>query len=150
MHPASPSTARPLGSAVAVGLALVVGLAPMLSLGGCGVMKEDRRADALEAATSGYRQSIRWGYYAAAVGFLHPDQRAKVDMEALKNIRVTSYETVQPAVIQPDNTAVELVEIEYVLNDRQQVKSLGDRQQWRYDTDKSSWWLMSGLPRFAQ
>lgn len=138
-------------------LALALTLALAVAGGGCGQVKEDKQKLLLDSATSGYRQSIRWGYYEAAVGFLHPDVRADIDFDALNNIRVTGYEVVVPAVIgdggsavQPAVTAVQLVQIEYVLNDRQLLKRLADRQEWRYDDERESWWLQSGLPTFVQ
>jgi hypothetical protein len=126
----------------------LVVLIPLLSNVGCAGLTDDKIATRLENATSGYRQSIRWGYWDAAVGFLHPDERLDIDPETLGNIRVTSYEVVQPPVIADDVTAVQLVRIEYVLNDRQRLESLADRQQWRYDDEMKAWWLHSGLPRF--
>ena len=126
----------------------LVVLIPLLSNVGCASLTDDKIATRLENATSGYRQSIRWGYWDAAVGFLHPDERSDIDPETLGNIRVTSYEVVQPPVIADDVTAVQLVRIEYVLNDRQRLESLADRQQWRYDDEMKAWWLQSGLPRF--
>lgn len=103
---------------------------------------------ALDNATKGYRESIRWGYYEAAVGFLHPDARGDLDAESLANIRVTGYEVIQPPVITPRQTAVQLVRIDYVLEDEQRLKSLLDRQEWRWDQDRAGWWLATGLPKF--
>lgn len=122
----------------------------VLAPAGCGKVKEDRKKLALESATNGYRQAIRWGFYESAVGFLHPDVRPDVDFAGLSNVRVTAYETLVPAVITPDDKAVEVVMIEYVLNDRQVVKRLNDRQEWRYDPVRLSWWLHSGLPPFER
>ncbi|ESQ15902.1 MAG: hypothetical protein N838_07270 [Thiohalocapsa sp. PB-PSB1] len=124
----------------------------MLSIGlgtGCGRVKEDKMATALYVATKGYRESIRWGYFDAAAGFLHPDQRADLDMKALENVRVTGYEVIQPAVITPQETAVQRVRIEYVLEDEQRLKSLMDRQEWRWDEERVAWWLYTGLPEFG-
>lgn len=126
-------------------------LAACVGLGGtaCGRVKEDKMAMGLYSATKGYRESIRWGYFDAAVGFLHPDEREDLNAETLKNIRVTGYEVVQPAVITPQETAVQLVRIDYVLEDEQRLKSLMDRQEWRWDADRVGWWLYTGLPKFG-
>ena len=114
----------------------------------CGRVKEDKMAAGLYNATKGYRESIRWGYFDAAVGFLYPDTRADLDAKLLENVRVTGYEVIQPAVITPQETAVQLVRIEYVLEDQQRLKSLMDRQDWRWDADSAGWWLHSGMPKF--
>lgn len=83
-------------------LVLFVATAVVTATVGCGRVKEDKLAQGLYAATKGYRESIRWGYYDAALGFLHPDERVDVDLEALENIRITGYEEIQPAVITPE------------------------------------------------
>jgi len=129
-------------------LLLVMSIALGVTATGCGQVKEDKMAQRLESSLSSYRQAIRWGYYPAAVGFLHPESRTDIDLEQLKNIRVTGYEVIQPPIIDDDSVAVQLVQIDYVLNDRQVLRSLGDRQQWRYDEDSGAWWLHSGLPPF--
>jgi hypothetical protein len=116
---------------------------------GCGRVKEDKMAAALYSATNGYRESIRWSYFDAAVGFLHPDVREDLDLDKLRNIRVTGYEVLQPAVITPQQTAVQLVRINYVIDDEQRLKSLAERQEWRWDEDRTGWWLYTGLPKFS-
>ena len=123
-------------------------LAVSLLGGGCGRVKEDTMAQSLYLATKGYRESIRWGYFEAAAGFLHPDERADVDFERLENIRVTGYEVIQPAVISPEQSAVQLVRIDYVLEDEQRLKHLTERQEWRWDDEHSTWWLHTPLPEF--
>lgn len=121
-----------------------------LALAGCGQVKEDAKRIALENTLSSYRQAIRWGYFPAAAGFVSPEQRADLDEKRLENIRVTGYEVVQPGVIGPDATAVQLVQIQYVLEDRQRLEQLADRQHWRYDPLTEAWWLESGLPSFTE
>jgi hypothetical protein len=129
---------------VALLLGIVVGIA------GCAGVKEDRMATALYEATNGYRQAIRWGYFDAAAGFLHPDDREGLDPSGLENIRVTGYEVIRPAIIAPDQSAVQLVRIEYVLEDEQRLRSVDDRQEWRWNADQRGWWLQSGLPAFTR
>lgn len=133
---------------------LVAGLLALLvlllsGLDGCGRVKEDRKANALDAATRTYAEAIRWGYFPAAAGFLSPEVRGDVDFDALQNIRVTGYEVIQPPVIDSDDAAVQLVQIDYVLNDRQVLRSLTDRQVWRWDEAGASWWLHTSLPAFV-
>jgi hypothetical protein len=117
--------------------------------GGCASVKKDAKRIALENALSSYRQAIRWGYFPAAAGFLDPELDLEVDLQALENVRVTGYEVVQPGMVGPDDVAVQLVQIDYVLSDRQRLRKLADRQRWRYDDDGKAWWLQSGLPDFG-
>ncbi len=131
-------------------LLLVSAVTLVAAAPGCGRIKEDKKAMLLESATSAYRQSIRWGYFQSAAGFVHPDERGEIDMDALNNVRVTGYEVIQQPVIGANDQAVQVVQIEYVLDDRQTLKSLSDRQVWRYDEKDGAWWLHSPLPAFTQ
>jgi uncharacterized protein YceK len=124
-------------------------LATALLIAGCASVQRDKKVIALQAATNGYESAIRWGYYETAFGYLHPDlRRGKPLPERLKDVRVTSYDVVQPAQIQDDRTATQVVNIEYVYEDRQVVKRIADRQVWKWDQGLESWWLKSGLPDF--
>ena len=92
------------------------------------------RQDALEAATDAYAAALRWGYYETAVGYLHPEKRKVVEVpKALANIRVTRYDVVQPPVPVGETERVQVVQIDYLHQDVQSVRSLTDRQTWRYD-----------------
>jgi len=120
-----------------------------LLLAGCASVERDKQAIALKSAANGYETAIRWGYYETAFGYLHPDLRKDKGLpEGLGNLRVTGYDVVQPPHIQDEETAAQIVNIEYVFEDRQVVKRLTDRQIWKWDDEQDSWWLMSGLPAF--
>jgi hypothetical protein len=115
---------------------------------GCANIKDDAKRTALQNSLDGYRQAIRWGYFPAAAGFLSPDAQSELETGGFDNVRVTGYEVIRPARIDEDDTAVQLVQIDYVLEDRQRLEQLIDRQRWRYEQQSGSWWLDSGLPRF--
>jgi hypothetical protein len=133
-----------------------------LLLAGCGTVEKDKRALGLQAATSGYQSSLRWGYFETAYGYVHPDQRKGKDLpEMYKNLRLTGYDVVQPPLVTGEEPrtakgkgrkepteATQVVAIEYLHEDRQVIKTLTDRQIWRYDPKLESWWLDSGLPKF--
>ncbi len=126
-------------------LPLVFGLSLLV---GCGSAQKERMTNILFDNTNGYRESLRWGYYTAAVDFLHPDARGDIDFEVLENVRVTSIEEVRPGVITPEHRVQRLVRIDYVLEDEQRLKHVLDRQDWRWDEPAKTWWLHSGLPDF--
>lgn len=141
---------KPIIRPVMVGvMALVMTLLITVTVSGCGQVKEDAKRIALENTVSSYRQAIRWGYFPAAAGFLSPEARKDLDLEPLENVRVTGYEVIQTGVIGADDTAVQLVQIDYVLKDQQRLEQLADQQRWRYDPATGAWWLDSGLPSFA-
>lgn len=121
----------------------------VLLLAGCGAVEKDKRTNGLQAATHGYQSAIRWGYYETAFGYLHPDQRKdKAVPESLEGLRLTGYDVVQPPVMQDEDSATQVVRIDYLHEDTQVVKQLVDRQVWRWDDKLESWWLHSGLPKF--
>lgn len=121
----------------------------VLLISGCATVEKDKRALALQAATNGYQSAIRWGYYETAFGYLHPDLRKGQSVpEGLKDLRLTGYDVVQPPTMQDEDTATQVVNIEYLYEDRQVVKQIADRQTWAWDDTLNSWWLKSGLPAF--
>lgn len=118
-----------------------------LALGGCGTIEKDKKANAMDAALATYGEAIRWGYFETAYGYVHPDEREEVPKH-LDNIRVTGYEVVQPPIMKDEGNAEQMVRIEYIHRDRQVLRSLSDRQLWRYAKDTNNWWLHSGVPEF--
>lgn len=121
----------------------------VILVSGCATVEKDKRAVALQAATNGYQSAIRWGYYETAFGYLHPDLRKDKPLpDSLKDLRLTGYDVVQPPTLQSENKASQIVNIEYLYEDRQVVKKLSDRQVWEWDPKLESWWLQSGLPAF--
>lgn len=139
-HPICPRLA-PAARALAL-------LAAVLFVSGCASYREDRKQDALEAATTAYGSALRWGYYETAVGYLHPEKRKLAEVpKALTDIRVTRYDVVQPPIPSGDDR-VQVVQIDYLHENVQALRSLSDRQTWRYDPDSKTWWLYSGLPAF--
>ncbi|MBK1722403.1 hypothetical protein CKO23_09110 [Thiocystis violacea] len=125
-------------------------LVALAAIAGCSPVKKDKMAVTLQNATNAYQSALRWGYFENAFGFVDPAKRQDKDMpEALEDIRLTGYDVVQAPVMKEDsNTALQIVKIEYLHQDRQVVKTLTDRQLWRYDEAEKKWWLESGLPKF--
>lgn len=121
-----------------------------LGLTGCGSVEKDKMAVSLQNATNGYQSALRWGYYENAYGYVDPEKRQDKDLPAnLASIRLTGYDVVQPPVMKQDaDSAAQIVNIEYLFEDKQVVKQLTDRQVWRYDEAAKTWWLVSGLPEF--
>lgn len=122
-------------------------LAAALVLTGCSSMEKEKKANALEAAVTRYAAAIRWGYDDVAYSFVHPDKR-KARPAGLDNIRVTGYEAVQPPRQVDEKNAEQVVVIDYLHEDVQRVRSLTDRQLWRYEPATGTWWLYSGTPLF--
>ena len=123
----------------------------LLTAASCSKIEKEKRYQGLTTATEGYGNALRWGYYDSAYSYVHPSLRQEdAYPKALDNVRVTTYEVIQPpAIYSEDQEQVEQrVQIEYVLRDEQVVHKLSDLQDWRYDPETKTWWLYSGLPKF--
>ncbi|MGH8121538.1 MAG: hypothetical protein ACREPT_02070, partial [Rudaea sp.] len=77
----------------------------------------------------------------------HPLTR--LDLDRYAQVRVTGYDE-QP--LRPDGELQmkQTVEIGLVNNNTQSVRSILDRQVWRFDAKAHRWWLVSGLPDITQ
>lgn len=126
------------------------GLLSGLLIDGC-MIANDKRAIALQAATSRYQSAIRWGYFETAYGLVDPAVRAGKPLpQSFEGLQLTGYDVVQPATVGADGKATQIVTIDYLFNDRQIMRRVTDRQVWRYDPAIGSWWLVSGLPAFKE
>ena len=132
-------------------LVFLVALA-LLSTAGCGRVQQEKKTRSLEASTSAYGNALRWGYPETAWNYLTPAVRARLAPEqvALKHIRVTAYEVVQPALLvdEEQDQAEQEVRIDFVRHDTQVVRSLTDHQRWGYDEASGGWRLQSDPPTF--
>ena len=130
-------------------LALLLALA-LLITAGCGQVQREKKTRGLEAATTAYGNALRWGYPETAWNYLAPAVRDGLSPEqlALKHIRVTGYEVVQPALLvdEEQEQAEQEVRIDYVRHDTQVVRSLNDHQRWRYEESSGGWRLVSDPP----
>lgn len=132
-----------------LGASLLLLALSVLSVSGCGTVKKDKQVNALQSATSGYGKALRWGYFENALGYLHPDQRKPgEEPKIIEGLRLTGYDVVSPPAIIGEGKATQVVQWEYLYEDRQVVKDVIDRQTWSWDPELKSWWLTSGMPDF--
>ena len=104
------------------GLALA---AMLLLLSGCETLAQREKSKVLTNTLKSYETTVRWSYLRRAYGFLKPEELRKVKLPpGLENIKVTSYEVMEQAAPLGENTATQVVRIDYVEQDRQQQKSL--------------------------
>ena len=114
------------------------------------------KADAklLEQTLRSYASVIRWGEIEQAIAFIdpavleeHPIDR--LELERFKQVQVAGYRE-RAAEMAGEYEAVQIVQLDLVNRHTQEVRSVVDRQRWRYDPVEKRWWLMSGLPRIAK
>ena len=122
----------------------------LLPLSGCETLEQREKTKTLTSILHKYETTIRWSYLRRAYGFMKPEAARKAKIPpGLENIKVTSYEVLEPPTPVGENSFAQVVLINYVEKDRQQQKSLMDRQLWEYDEEAKRWHLISNIPRFV-
>lgn len=133
---------------------LKIGLLAMLLLGvlplaGCATT--GTRSTALERAQYAWSAAIRWGDFEGAVNLIDPKLRATdppsaVELERYKQVQISAYRDVGATSDVKQGTAVRDIEIGVINRHTQAERSLRYREQWRWDPEARTWWLISGLP----
>jgi len=128
-----------------VGVVLVVSF-----LIGCQRAQNERQISSLEESHKMFGKLLRWQEYEAASRYIVVREgRVKpLDLEALEDIRLTSYEVVDKLIIQDKDEAVITVKIEFYQDDTAKVYSLRDEQNWWYSKEQERWFLDDTLPDF--
>jgi hypothetical protein len=120
-----------------------------LLVGGCGsstiTSTLTSRTTLLDNTISSYDASLRWSRWDAVLSNRHKDAPAMPKLD-LDNVEVTGYEKRLKPVQLNDETAMQTVDISYVLRNKQVVKKIKDEQIWRYDEETKQWWLHSNFP----
>ena len=121
-------------------------------LAGCAA--PNAKGDQLTATLETYAATIRWGNIEDAIAFVDPDvlkehPLTELDLQRYRQVRISGYNA-QPSRPLGDNEISQIVEIVVTNNNTQSVRSVLDRQHWRYDDKKKRWWLTSGLPDITQ
>lgn len=108
------------------------------------------REDSLRVRLYNYSAAVRWNEIEQAAGFVDPEtQRARpftaADLERWRQVQVSRY-VEGPQGMDAQGRVLIAVEIELIDRATQSVRSIIDRQRWRYDEQAKTWWLESGLP----
>ena len=119
------------------------------TLYGCSTVEKASKNQKLHLQLQSYDHAVRWGELADAYTYMRPEDMPTVIPEGLDNIRVTSYEEIGPVMNLDENKVRRKVRIEYVLRDRQVVKTLIDNQIWEYDSEIDQWFRVNPPPEFA-
>lgn len=122
------------------------------ALGACST--PGTKSDLLENTLQSYAAVIRWGNFEDAVSYVDPatlqaHPLTELDLQRYAQIRVSGY-TEQPRRASGDNEVRQTVEITLANNNTLAVRSIIDRQVWRYDEKAKRWWLVTGLPDITQ
>jgi hypothetical protein len=122
----------------------------LLALAGCQTLSERRQEDALTRTLRSFENTVRWDRLAAAWSFLTPEaqQQGGGPPADLDNLRVISYDLVEPPISPSEGVVMQRVQIRYVHQDRQVVRTLDDPQRWEHDPETQSWRRANPMPVF--
>jgi hypothetical protein len=123
-------------------------MAGVLLLSGCA---SDRRSDALARTMIAYANAVRWDGFERAAMFVDPSLReahplTNRDREHFKQVQINDYDDGNGPVPAGANQVRQTVRIGLTDVHTQTVRTLVDRQVWRYDPDRHTWWLETGIP----
>ena len=134
----------------AIHLRLWLVLLTAVFLAGCGAIAQMNRLEQFEVVTEAYRKALSWSDFERAAeigGVTGLDKKA---LDRLRGVKVASYEQKQ-IEFSPDGLQARCnVNIDYTAGTSIRVRSLVDRQSWRYDVAAGRWLLVSGLPDFSE
>lgn len=123
-------------------------------LSACATEKMRSKETILTDTLRTYAQTIRWGEFDQAIGFIDPKTLAEhpltsLDIERLKQVRVTGYDDA-PVVPVNDDEVQQTVKLDLLNVNTQVARSVVDHQTWKYDAATKRWWLVSGLPDISR
>jgi len=133
---------------------LFIAVPLLLSLGACGEMSPNSKADTLNVTLNAYANALRWGDFEQATKYIDADYLkdhplSSIDQERYKQVRVVSYTERNP-VPAGKNDVDQYVEIGILNINTQTERSVIDHQRWHYDEKTKHWHNTTGLPKITQ
>ena len=116
---------------------------------GCATISEQSRMTRFEKISERYKELVLLSEFEAAYMFGDTENMTEdINLDALKNIKVTDY-ALKSYDISNDRLEInQSIEMEYHWLDIYKVRTILDKQIWKYDEEKETWVLQTGLPRF--
>ena len=127
---------------------LLVPLAFALSAESCDETRGPEKV--LRQTLRGYASAWRWGQPDQLVAYQEPDYPTKhptykFEVERLKQYKVGSYLEQNTKRVGEDRVE-QVVSIDLINEHTQAVRTVIDRQEWRWDEKSKHWYLTTGLP----
>lgn len=108
--------------------------------------------NALVAAQNAYAGAIRWGEFESAWARVDPEYReqhplSELELQRFAQIQISSYRDLDETVLE-DGSPARLIEIGVINKHTQAERTIRYREEWRWDQEKKTWWVRTGLPDF--
>lgn len=126
-------------------------LLPLLALAGCATTLNTTQRDALDRNQYAWSAAIRWGDFDGAVNLIDPARMREnppsaIELERYKQVQISTYRDVGESRDFEAGTAARDIDIGVINRHTQAERTVRYREQWRWDPEKKTWWLTSGLP----
>ena len=110
-----------------------------------------REANALDSAQYAWSAAIRWGDFEGAQNLVDPEYRkahpsSALELARYEQVQISSYRDVGSDRNIEGGTAVRDIQIGVVNRHTLAERQVRYREQWRWDPQAGTWWLVNGLP----
>lgn len=124
----------------------------LVMLNGCGRIEQKEREIGLDKAVRLYVDSIRWGNFDTAAGFIRPREGTPpaLDMTNLGDVRVTAYSSTIIHVDETIHEAQATAAFDYYNVNSGRVRSVSQSLLWWFDPGTERWYLDGTLPDFSR
>jgi hypothetical protein len=111
------------------------------------------RNELRDRALYAYGGAIRWGHIDDALTLVDPAYLEKhpfteLDRARFEQVRISGYDVKGSEQID-ENQIGQVVEIRLINQHTQAERVIMDRQLWRWDEARRTWWLTTGLPNIT-
>lgn len=123
----------------------------VIGLSACASMQKSTQGDALTRNQYAWSGAIRWGDFEGALNLVDPVYRTQhpitpVELSRYEQVQISSYRDTGASADLAAGTAVRDIEIGVINRHTQTERQVRYREQWRWDAEASTWWLVGGLP----
>ena len=120
-------------------------------IAGCATISGQASVEKFDKISKAYEKALLRSQFVVAYQFLDPATvKEEIDFKKYENIKVVDY-AVSGLTLSGDKIKIlQTVEIQYYWLDSYVLKSIQDKQRWRYSKEDKNWLLQTGLPVFKQ
>lgn len=120
-------------------------------ISGCATLSDQVSVDNFNKISKAYEKALLRSQFVLAYQFLDPATiKEEIDFKKYKNIKVVDYAASDLILSEDKIKIIQTVEIQYYWRDSYVLKSIQDKQYWRYYKEDKIWLLQTGLPVFKQ
>jgi hypothetical protein len=120
-------------------------------IAGCAAISEQVSVDKFDKISKAYEKALLRSQFLLAQQFLDPvTVKEEIDFKKYENIKIVDYAASDLILSEDRINITQTVDIQYYWRDSYVLKSIQDKQYWRYYKEDKIWLLQTGLPIFKQ